>query len=288
MWFRDERRSGDSRYAYRRLNNARQSILMVSARATEQRRWQRQKIAAVMVMCLALAGTAWAVKVGADRVAALLWIRNERFLLEHLVVRSDGRLRADHVRQYAGIREGMGLFEIRLPAVRDNLLSVPLVESVCLERRLPDTLIVDIRERVPIARLQATSVPFAMSIDRNGMLLALAPQDVTRPLITGFSGQGLRPGLQLSDPAVRAALELVELCDAPQYSRIVRLVRIDLSSPYYMEVQFAQGERVMMPYEKCDVKLKYACEIIKRAADMGQAVAALDMTVEKNFPVKYR
>jgi cell division septal protein FtsQ len=288
MWFRDERRSGGNRYGYRRLSNTRQAILMVSARSSEQRRWQRQKIGAILVVLVALAGTVWAFKVGADHVAARLWLRNERFVLENLVVRSDGRLRAEHVRQYGGIKEGMGLFEIRLADLRDALASIPLVESVSLERRLPDTLIIDIREREPVARLQTASARFPFSIDRTGMVLAPALSDTTLPLISGFSGQGLRPGVQINDPAIRAALDLVQLCEMPQYSRILRVVQLDVSSPYCMDVQFSQGERVMMPYQKYDTKLKYACEIIKRAADMGQAVAALDMTVERNFPVKYR
>lgn len=287
MWFRDDRRAAN-RYGYRRLSNTRQAILMVSARASDERRSRRQKTAAILVVLVALVGTAWAVKVGADHVADRLWVRNERFWLENLVVRSDGRLRADHVRQYARIQEGMGLFEFSLADVRSALLSIPIVESVSLERRLPDTLIVEIRERVPVARLQAESPRFLFSIDRHGVLLAPAPQDSTLPLITGVAREGLRPGTEMSDSAVRAALALVQLCETPQYSRIMRISRVDIGSPYYMDVFFAQGERALMPYEKFENKLKHAYEIIKRSADMGQAVAVLDMTVDRNYPVKYR
>jgi hypothetical protein len=37
-----------------------------------------------------------------------------------------------------------------------------------------------------------------------------------------------------------------------------------------------------------DMKLTKLCEIMKHTADMGRAIAAIDMTVEKNFPVQYQ
>ncbi len=288
MWFSDDRRAGSNRYGNRRLVNARQPILMVSARASDERRLRRQKTAAVAVILAAVVGTAWAVKIGADRVSERLWVQNERFVLEHLIVRSDGRLRAEHVRDFGKVREGMGLFAFSLSELKKHLMDIPLVESVNLERRLPDTLVVDIRERVPVARVQSAGTRYPLLVDTNGFLMPPSAQDGGLPLIVVAGNESLQPGAVLEYPGIRAAVALVQLCEAPQYSRILRPSKVTLSSSYYMDVRFAGGERVLMPYEQIESKLKHACEIIKRSADMGQAVAELDMTVKQNYPVKYR
>lgn len=289
MWFREDNGRGSFRRYGRRLHNTRQSILMVSTRTSDQRKRWRQKIATILVVLVAVGGFLLMAKAGAARLADRLWIRNERFLLEKLVVRSDGRLREEHVRLYGGVTEGMGLFQIDLCRLYTNLMAIPVAEAVSLERQLPDTLIVNIRERVPVARLNVGPRMPTLALDRNGFVLPPAMDTPSLPLIHGYAKGGIRPGLQLSDRGIRAALSLLLWCENnPPYANLFPISLIDISSPYYITVHLARGERVLMPYENFEVKLKPACTIIKRSADMGQAVAELDMTVDRNFPVKYR
>ena len=92
----------------------------------------------------------------------------------------------------------------------------------------------------------------------------------------------------MGDPGVKSALHVVELCDLPSFSRFLKIKNVDVSHSEYLEVRLLRGERIRLSRENMDVKLTKLCEIMKHTADMGQAIAAIDMTVEKNFPVQYQ
>jgi cell division septal protein FtsQ len=288
MWFKDDKGYSKRRYSNRRFADTRNSILMVSARVSDQKKKIRYKLGAIVLLLVVLAGTAFAVVQGAQRMYEKLFADNERFLIERLDVVSDGKLRVEHVRQFAHIEEGMNLFAVDLQQVRDSLAAVPLVADVEVRRRLPDTLEVRISERVAIARLGDESTGYPMAMDREGVVLGPGAVSAHLPFISGFRMAGLRPGVQVDHPAVKTALEIVELCDTPQYSRFLKVARIDVGGTDHLDLRLAQGERVLMPKANLPYKIEKLCDIIKMSADMGQAVASVDMTVDRNFPVKYR
>jgi cell division septal protein FtsQ len=63
---------------------------------------------------------------------------------------------------------------------------------------------------------------------------------------------------------------------------------VDVSHSEYLEVRLQRGEQILLSRENMDVKLTKLCEIMKHTADMGKAIATIDMTMEKNFPVQYQ
>lgn len=288
MLFDNDDRYMRRREVNRRLSDAKGSILMVTARVSEQKKKRMHRLGAIILILVVTAGTVFAAVQGAQIVFDKLFAENDRFLIENIDVRSDGRMRVEHVRDYAHVAEGMNLFAVDLEDVRNSLEVVPLVNSVEVRRRLPDTLEVRIRERIGVARLGDESTGYPLSMDREGVVLGPGSVSQSQPYISGFRKAGLRPGVIVDDAVVRSALEFIELCDAPQHSRFIKIARVDVASPEYMDVRLVQGERVLMPRADMAAKLTTLCEIIKRAADNGQAIAAVDMTVDRNFPVKFR
>lgn len=269
-------------------DNVRHPVLLTYARSGEQRKKVRLRVATILLAGVALLGVAWGLVRSASWLADALWRKNERFFLEHLIVRSNGRLRAEQVRQYCGIEEGSNLFQINLRSLYETLMSLPVVASVSLQRKPPDTLIIDIRERTALARMRFERNGPVFAVDEQGRVLGVAAGASPLPMITGYTIEGIRPGMQVTNEHVLAALALVSAGRQPQYQRLMEIVRVDVSSPYAMDVRLAQGEQLLMPYAGWQKKLSDAYEIIKRAADMGQAIAAADMTVDRNYPVKFR
>jgi cell division protein FtsQ len=288
MWYRDDNKHSGGGWFRHRRENRRNSILMVSARMSDQRKERVHRLGAILLVTVALAGVVWAVLLGAKIVGQALFSENDRFVIRHLDIGSDGKLQPEHIREYAHIDEGMNLFAVDLNQVRADLESVPIVSSVNVRRRLPDTLEITISERVPAARLGEESAGYPLAVDRRGFVLGPTSISQQIPSITGIQEKGLRPGAQVGDPGVKSALHVVELCDSPSFSRFLKIKNVDVSHAEYLEVRLLRGERILLSRENMSLKLTKLCEIMKHTADMGQAIAAIDMTVEKNFPVQYQ
>ena len=288
MWYRDDDKYSTSGLFGNRRENRRNSILMVSARMSDQRKERAHRVGAILLVTVVLAGIVWVVLLGAKLIGQSLFSENDRFIIKHLNINSDGKLQPEHIREYAHVDEGMNLFAVDLKQVRDDLASVPIVSAVSVSRKLPDTLEITVSERVPAARLGEESTGYPLAVDRGGFVLGPTSISQQLPSITGLQEKGLRPGAQVGDPGVKNALHVLELCDSPAYSRFLKIKNVDVSHTEYLEVQLQRGERILLSRENVDVKLTKLCEIMKHTADMGQAIAAIDMTVEKNFPVQYQ
>jgi cell division septal protein FtsQ len=287
MWYMDEPRRALGRKHNRRRDDGRNLILMVDARLNEQRQNMHRTGAAVL-LCVVLAGAAWFGLRGARYLGQMLYSGNERYLITHLDVSSDGKLQPSHVREYAHVAEGMNLFAVDPQQVRKDLESVPLVESVEITRHLPDTLVIRVHERVAAARLGDDTATFAMVLDHKGYVLGPTSTSPQLPSIHGFREKGLRPGVRVTDPGVQEALQVIALCDMPRLSHLIKVRSIDVSDNQLLDVRLVRGERVLLSRQDVDSKLEKLCEIMKHTADTGQAIAAIDMTVDRNFPVQYQ
>jgi len=288
MWYRDDDKYSNRRLFGSRRENRRNSILMVSARLSDQRRERAHRVGAILLVTVVIAGAIWMTLLGTKLIGQSLFSQNHRFTLRNLDIRSDGKLQPEHIREYAHIDEGMNLFAIDLGQVRDDLMSVPIVSAVSVRRRLPDTLEVTVSERIPAARLGEESTGYPLAVDQTGFVLGPTSASQQLPSITGLQEKGLRPGARVGDPGVQNALHVLDICDSPSFSRFLRIKNVDVSNPEYLEVYLQRGERILLSRENVDVKLAKLCEIMKHTADMGQAIAAIDMTVDKNFPVQYQ
>ncbi len=287
MWYTDDTESR-RRTLNRRFDGGRNSILMVSARMSEQKKDRAYRTGAIVLAAVALAGILWAIVFGARLIGESLFSRNDRFQIRTLDISSDGKLTASHIREYAGVSEGMNLFAIDIAKMRKDLESVPVVSSVTIERRLPDTLVIRTTERSAVARLENAQVGYTLALDREGFVLGPSSVSPQLPAITGSREKGLRPGARVGDPAVKNALHLIELCDQPGFSQVVKIERVDVGQSDYLDIRLSRGERILMTPSAIDARLEKLRESVKHAADMGRAIATIDMTVDKNFPVQYQ
>ena len=285
MWYRDPH---ERRVHNRRRNTGRQTILLVNARMSDQRRHRMHRFGALVIWAVVLLGAGWFSVVGTRWMGRRLFSENPRFTIRRMDLQSDGKLRSENIRQFAGVGEGMNLFAVDVKAVRQELQGVPLISSVEVTRKLPDTLIIRVSERTPAARLGASVAAYPLAVDNQGFVLGPTSVSPDLPAITGFRERGLRPGSQIVDESVQDALRLIGACDTPRFSRLIRVQAVDVSQPDYLTLQLVRGERVLVSRVGFETKLDKLCEMLKRAADIGKAIATVDLTVDKNFPVQYQ
>lgn len=213
---------------------------------------------------------------------------NPRFEIQHLVISSDGKLTEDRIREYAELREGTNLFAVSFEDIEKNLVNVSIIESVSLERKLPNTLIIKVKERVPVARISGLQSKYHYLSDRNGFVLPYRRSAVTLPLIKGVD-EDLRPGQLVDLPDVEIALKIIALCDSSPYvSKHVRIESLDVKYLDFIDMRLSENVRVRMPRFSLRPKLQNLATVIKISKDENRKVKEVDLTLDSaKVPVTY-
>nr|HID59904.1 FtsQ-type POTRA domain-containing protein [Desulfobacterales bacterium] len=102
-----------------------------------------------------------------------------------ILVEGNKRLSQDEVLRQGRLSLGENILAINLSEVRKRLLAHPLIFSANVRRKLPDTIYIRIRERVPVARFDFGQTYF---LDSRGEVFGYCDQlrKVEVPLITGL------------------------------------------------------------------------------------------------------
>lgn len=252
----------------------RNTMLEVKARAAEQRHERHHRIAAATLLLAAVTAVVIFSVIGSRALGKTLYASNDQYSLRRIAVKNlGGKLQARHIKEYAGIQEGDNLFAIRLPEVLDALESAPLIKHVTLRRSLPDTLEIEVVERSAMA-----SVASLWAVDVEGYVLGPSARSPYLPVIVGTRTVGLRPGGRLQDPLFRQALHLLDLCDATQLNRHLRVKRIDCSDPERLDLQLVTGERVILARTRIEERLNQLVMMLAEARSSGRRTQVYDLT----------
>ncbi len=241
-----------------------------------------QRSVVVLVVLLILAALAIGIGLGFRWVGKKLFSENPRFEIQHLEITCDGKLSEEKIREYTGLHEGMNLFALSFEEIQNELGKVPMVESVELERKLPSTLSVVVKERVPVARVLIHNYKTPRLMDRYGVVLPprVSAKLATLPLIKGLDDE-VRVGERTENRDVDCALEIIGLCESNQkLHRFVPLDSLDLKYDDYMDMRLEGGIRVRMPRYRLGPKLQELAAIIQISTEQGRRVKEVDLTLE--------
>lgn len=250
---------------------------------------------------------AWAVAIllllaalwGGWRSLQRIFLRgNPRFTLRHVEVIINGELRKADITTFLerrGVRvHQTNLFAIDLRAQREALSSHVMVAAADFRVRLPDTLVVEVTERVPVARLMSRSQRL---LDAEGWLLPPRDPEKTAglPIVFGArSGPGLQEGARVTDEMVLSALNLIRLLSIRPYGRFFDLAAIQLDytrGTLRMHLRprgiFRERAQVLLPAKAADLEEALVrVEIITRDRTRArQETGFIDATYRKNVPV---
>ncbi len=154
---------------------------------------------------------------------------------------------------------------VDLDAVRDRLLDYPWIADARVSRRLPNTLVVDIVERQPVAIWQHNGQ--LMLIDAAGTLLEEVSADAmpALPLVIGDGANEQEPAYQT---LMRSAPALKPLIKAATWIGNRR-----------WDLQFASGEKLVLPEgEEASARaLRKFVELDSRDRLLGRGYLRFDM-----------
>lgn len=211
-------------------------------------------------------------------------------------------LSREEVLQWTGVRGGDNLLALDLDRIKRDLELVPQIEEAALERRLPDTLRIFVRERRPVARVhgvrpeQGRLVPTTYFLDPQARVMppvgadrpALQAALATLPVVSGLPSTTLRVGREVGAPPVRAALELVRLLPHSPMAGRAELVSLDVADPDQVRVVTAQGAEVVFPLTRLEEHLHRWRLVHEASQRLGRAIRWLDLSVTNNCPLLWQ
>ncbi len=293
---------GGNRSQNKRLN--RRHVLDVKLRA-EQVRADRLRRAGTLLGALCVLallvlvfwkGGAWAV----DR----LILSNEAFAIQEVQVRTDGIIPREEILKWSGVKRGENLLALDLGRIKRDLELAPLIKSAAVERVMPRTLRLNITERQPAARVFALRPKdggfetLVYHVDDAGYVLpplrGQLPAHVLKggteklPILTNVNESDLRVGQQVSSPQVRWALHFIEEFVRSPMAGLVDVKHIDVGGVETLRVSTRQGAEVTLAMRRMDWQLRRWRTIHDAAAQRGQRIAELDLSITNNVPLRWQ
>lgn len=144
-------------------------------------------------------------------VAAMVTALALFFRMDHITVSGNRRYTEEEVVAASGLQTGRNLYLLNKFAVKEKIFAqLPYVEEVAINRKLPDTLLIELRECAAAAAVQSGTELWLIS--DQGKLLEQAEQAPARcPVVTGGELADPAPGRQLDmggEAAYRAGVVL--------------------------------------------------------------------------------
>lgn len=117
-------------------------------------------------------------------------ISSPYFRIKNTVVKGCRELTEKDVLKLAAIKPSQTIFAINIKAMARRISSSPWVRNVAISRELPDRLVVEVEERIPLALLKISEDFFLLDKDGRFFKKLTADDDVDVPVLTGYCREG--------------------------------------------------------------------------------------------------
>jgi cell division protein FtsQ len=140
-------------------------------------------------------------------VSANLWKSNLK--VKRVTIEGNRIVETAEITQLIKVPKNTQLQDVDLAAVRRDILSHHFIKDVVVERDLPATLKVTVKERVPLAIINSAEILY---LDEDGVVLphSMSKQLFDLPVLTGMpEGVTLTPGATIKHADIQEALEIL-------------------------------------------------------------------------------
>lgn len=227
----------------------------------------------------------------------VFFVQNPYFIIRNIEIHTTKNFSEDSVRQILadlGVQKGKtNLMVLDTRRIRQRLEKAIIVERARVIRRLPDTLVISILQRVAVAKLHCRPQRF---IDDQGYILPWWESGGIGflPEITGVRNPSrLRPGKPVQERPLLGALRFLSLIGTrPEgVSFDIATIQLDYELPsiyvYLRERDaFAANARIRIPVEKMPAALDRLRDIVRLRLEDGHKTHFADVTYERNVPLE--
>ena len=289
-------------FSKKRASNAKQrsrkQLLDVKIRSSAAREQRNRHLLTWSCLLVLLAATAGGVYYGVhEGLRRFFWENPEYNLKEISVSDEGGALQRDQIVEVAAIHEGVNIFTVDISKMRDTLLKLPQVDTVEVQRALPNRIVITITERQPVAWIaskrdeDASSPGGSLLIDARGVLIPcknLLPAYFHLPVIHGVETMGLEPGASLDSPEIKAALDLVRLnaADAASQGRY-QVTGIDVSKGYCLVATDRSHAKITFGLDRIESQLERLMTLLDNIEQGRRELQTVNLMAQRNIPVTF-
>ena len=210
---------------------AKTSSAKKTAEKNQERKKRRGAFLAVFLILLfsALAGSSLFF------LRKVLFLNKPRLTLQKIRVSGTGYWKTHPVQfiQTTGLQKGSSLFGLDLSQLRSQINHISNIENCSVRRVLPDTLVIEVTERVPRAVLGDQRSPWVLDTDTVVMARNQVMSHAGRlPEIIGISLSGVRDGEKLEKARCAVDLIMMTVRSFPD----LKIYRISLKDPEKMDI----------------------------------------------------
>ena len=166
-------------------------------------------------------------------------------------------------RKALAVRRGAALLEINLTGLRNRIEALPWIAEAVVERRLPDTLSIRVRERIPMVRWRHRGR--TVLVDSEGVAILAPVHRAYRrlPLISG-AGAPTQAGALIQMLGSRPELQ----------ARIAEARRVGRRR---WDIVFGNGVVLMLPEKAADAAWERFAAIEAKRGLLGRGLVAIDL-----------
>jgi cell division septal protein FtsQ len=168
------------------------------------------------------------------------FLSDPEYAVNLIVVRGNETLSREDIINFSLLKEGENIFRARIYRAKKRLSELPLTERVAVSRFMPDTIVIEVVERRPRARLSGSKKFLA---DYSGVLLPYSScQEPDRlPLIVGVDTVDLSVGDRCCQPEMTKEMRVLRLYESSSLADLAEVDGIDASRPDNLRLYLKQG-----------------------------------------------
>lgn len=274
----------------------RSHLLDVKLRTSTVRRHRSQFIGKWVfnIVLLASLGAAsfFGIRTGLDR----FFFSNAEYTLNRISLDLDNILTREELLAETGLHEGVNIFSVDLAHVEKVLKSIPQVQTVRIERELPDQISIVLEAREPVAWVAAegetgdvTASEKSLLVDKSGYLIRprhIQPEYFHLPVIYGVKSDNIQEGEPLSNEDLRLALALIDTT-AQHPESLLRIRTLDISKGYCIDVVNDRNAHILFAAEDFEKQLERLQQLLTHCEDTGRTLESVNLMVKRNTPVRF-
>lgn len=247
-----------------------------------------------------LAGLVGALGWGARTGLQMVFIENEEFQLQEIQLQTNGRMTEQWFVELTDLDLSASVFAFALSEARRNLEARPGILSADVSRRLPGTLKVTVRERIPVAwiecrglGLHAKDLAQGLLVDREGVVLPCEPwwneavEGLPTVVVTNGKTGDFAIGKKMRHREAERALHLIRLSHRMLSSADWTLPVVGVLNDYSLVAATSRGTVVTFGMYDHQRQLGDLKALEQHAQTSGRAISRVNLIPERNIPVTF-
>lgn len=187
--------------------------------------------------------------------------------IENITVHGNKNVTTADIISFASIEKGIFMLDLKVPEISKKLEKVPWIEKVNIKRKIPNTVVITVHERKPIAFVNLGTIYMT---DRSGYLWPLKPNTYWNvPVISGLKDTTCNGSLhRLNDDGILRMNSFFEAIHKVDNDIPFGISQIDFSEKGVVSVTFESIPiRVELNSNAISRSLNNLCEILKRVGN---------------------